>query len=64
MPVSVSNEATVAVLRETVRTVCGLPFGVTSRLGLALGHAALDEGRSLRGNDLRDGDTLSLYERA
>ena len=56
MPVTVSNEATVAVLRETVRTVCGLPFGVTSRLGLALGHAAL----ALRGNDLRDG----RYERA
>ena len=53
MPVAISDEASVAALRETVRTLCGLPIGVTGRLGFALGHAALDEGRSLRGDGTR-----------
>ena len=42
---------------------CGLPREAFHRLGLALGHSALDEGRSLRANDVAPGDELVLYER-
>jgi hypothetical protein len=64
LPVVACGEASAAELREAVLSRCGLPAVLAGKLGLALGHAALDEARSLLANDVRDGDTLSLYERA
>ena len=42
---------------------CGFPDTAEARMGLALGHAGLDEARSVGGNDLREGDVVTLFER-
>ena len=63
MPVATTEEALAGDLKEALVAQCGLPREALHRLGLALGRAALDERRSLRGNDVAPGDELVLYER-
>ena len=63
LPVSTSCEAVVADLKAGVLAQCGLPPEMAPKLGLALGHAGLDEQRTVIGNDLSDGDVVLLFER-
>ena len=63
LPVTANCAASVADLKAAVCTQCGLPPELAPKLGLALGHAALEERRSLRANDVCEGDILALYER-
>ena len=63
MPVLSSSEASARALREAIVRQCGLPQDASGLLGLALGHAALDERVSLRGNDIVEGDPITLYWR-
>jgi hypothetical protein len=60
LPVRVSRQYSTGCLLERLRTECGLPDSAQHRLGLALGFAALDLSRSLRENDVQEGDTLEL----
>lgn len=60
LPVRVSRTYNTGVLLERLRAECGLPDSAQRRLGLALGFAPLDLARSLRENDIQEGDTLEL----
>ena len=60
LPVRLCRQYTAGNLLERLRTECGLPDSAQSRLGLALGFAMLDPSRTLRENDVQEGDTLEL----
>jgi hypothetical protein len=64
LPVRTTPEAGVQALKDALRRECGLPDVAAANLGLALGHACLDEARSLSGNDVQEGDTLDMFIRS
>jgi hypothetical protein len=43
---------------------CGVPLERAPNFGLALGRAALNDQASAKANDVCEGDTLTLFERA
>ena len=63
LPVTAPASAQLGALKTAVREQMGLPAGADANLGLALGHCGLDERRSVRGNDLQSGDTVTLFVR-
>jgi hypothetical protein len=64
LPVTAPASAQLGALKTAVREQIGLLAGADANLGLALGHCGLDEHRSVRGNDLQSGDTVTLFVRA
>ena len=63
LPLTADLGASVAGLKQALQQQCGWPAEQLPSLGIALGHAALDEARSLQGNDVCPGDTLCVFVR-
>ena len=60
MPVRVNRRYSTGALLDRIRSECGLPDSAQHRLRLVLGYAVLDHSRTLRENDVQDGDMLQL----
>ena len=63
LPWSVPMSLTVATWKDSLLRHCGLYPAQATSFGLALGHVALEEDKTASFNDLRPGDTLSLFRR-